>query len=72
MEATGNSTTAISATYEAGKQASGVFYTVYEGYISRLVVAQSLVVLYAKYVCVLLPLVILNIRYVHLGLIYID
>ena len=40
----------------------------YKGYISCLVVVQSLVMPHVRYVCVLLPLVIYNIRHTHLGL----
>ena len=57
MEATKNCNITIGTTQEGGQQANSIIDAMYEGYISRLVVAQPLVMPHVKYVCVLLPLV---------------
>ena len=44
---------------------------VYKGYVRGSVVVQSLVIPHVWHVCMLLPLVMLNIRYAHLGPTYI-
>ena len=54
MEATGNCTIAIDTTQEARKQSRSIIFTMYEGYVSCLVVAQ--------------PFVMPCARHVHLGL----
>ena len=53
---------------EAGKQANSIIDAMYEGYISLSVVGRSLVMPHGRHVCVLLTLVILNVRHVHLDL----
>ena len=40
----------------------------YKGYVSRLVVAWSLVIPHVRHAYVLLPLTVFNVRHVHLGL----
>ena len=67
MEATGSYATVIGATI-SWKKSKIIIDTVYEDYVSHLVVAQPLVMPYVRYMCMLLPLIVLNIRYTHLGL----
>ena len=68
MEATRNCTKAIDTTQEAGQQANSVIDSVYEGYISYLVVAWYPVRPNITHVCVILHFVIPHVRHIHLGL----
>ena len=67
MEATRNCTIAIGATQKAGQQANSLIDPMYEGYISRLIVVQPLVMPDIRHACVLLSLVMPHVRHVHLG-----
>ena len=60
---------------KAGYLARKIINTVYKGYVGllcrHLVVARSLVMPYIKHLCVVLPLIMLYLRYAHLRPTYI-
>ena len=62
MEATRYCIIAVSTTQIAGQQANSIINAIYEGYVSHPVVAQSLLMPHVRHVCVLLPLVMPQVR----------